>query len=148
MQEKYFAIIEVVFEMDIDNNSLIVKLSDSDIRKIFKILRKLKTEISSNIFMAEMEMIKLDIIINSTTRIKIIHNQLYVLRNNVQELLIDENYLIRDLVFKKAIKKSHDDIKKVIQLIYPPNSKRGEKQKYKSFTLSNTRYITPLPRCF
>jgi len=98
--------------------------------------------------MVEMKMVTFDLYLNDFSQIKIVNNQLYVSRDNVLEFLIDDKNLIRDIILEKALKKNYDDIKKVIQLIYPPNSKRGEKQKYKSFTLSNTRYITPLPRIF
>ena len=148
METKYYAIINVVFDLDIDCKSLIVKLNETDIRKIFRILKKLKTNMKTGFAMVEMKMVTFDLYLNDFSQIKIVNNQLYVSRDNVLEFLIDDKNLIRDIILEKALKKNYDDIKKVMRLIYPPNSMREKKQKYKSFTLSNTRYITPLPRCF
>jgi len=148
MGSKYYAVINVVFDLGIDCKSLIVSLNEKDTRKIFRVLKKLKTNMKKGFARIEMEMVTFDLCLSNYSYIKIVNNQLYVSRDDVLEFLIDEKNLIRDIILEKALKKNYDDIKKVMRLIYPPNSMREKKQKYKSFTLSNTRYITPLPRCF
>ena len=96
--------------------------------------------------MLEMEMVTFDIHLNNYSYIKIVHNQLYVSRDDVLEFLIDENNLVRDLILEKALNKNYDDIGKVMRIICPHSSKPRKKVKYKSFTINNTRYITPVPR--
>lgn len=146
METKYYAVINVVFDMDIDYNSLIVKLNETDIRKIFRIIKKLKTNMKVGFAMLEMEMVTFDIHLNNYSYLKIVHNQLYVSRDNVLEFLIDENNLVRDLILEKALKKNYDDIGKVMQIICPHSSNPRKKVKYKSFIINRTRYITPVPR--
>ena len=130
--------------MNIDSNSIIVKLIDVDIRKIFRILKKLKTNLSIEFIDIDMEMISFDIFIDDYASIKIINNQLYVTRDDILELLIDENNLVRDIVLDKATRKNYDDMRKIMQLIYPYNRIKRKKVK-EPFTLRNNRYITRLP---
>ena len=144
MEHKYYAIINTVFDMNIDSNSIIVKLIDVDIRKIFRILKKLKTNLSIEFIDIDMEMISFDIFIDDYASIKIINNQLYVTRDDILELLIDENNLVRDIVLDKATRKNYDDMRKIMQLIYPYNRIKRKKVK-EPFTLRNNRYITRLP---
>ncbi|MCX6158552.1 MAG: hypothetical protein NTY74_11305 [Ignavibacteriae bacterium] len=133
--------------MDIESNSLIVKLKDVDKRKIFRILKKLKTNLSIEFIDIDMEMISFDIFIGDYASIKIINNQLYVTRDDIHEFLIDENNLVRDIVLDKATRKNYDDMRKIMQLIYPYNRMKRKKAK-EPFTLRNKRYITPLLRNF
>jgi hypothetical protein len=146
METNYYAHINVVIDMDIDCKSLIVKLNETDIRKIFRILKKLKTNMKVGFVMLEMEMVTFDLYLNNNSYIKIVNNQLYVSRDNVLEFLIDENNLIRDIILEKALKNNYDDIGKVMQIICPHSSNPRKKVKYKSFTINNVRYITPVPR--
>jgi len=143
MEHKYYAIINTVFDMNIDSNSIIVKLIDVDIRKIFRILKKLKTNLSIEFIDIDMEMISFDIFIGDYASIKIINNQLYVVRDDIQEFLIDENNLVRDIVLDKATRKNYDDMRKIMQLIYPYNRMKRKKVK-EPFTLRNKRYIKRL----
>ncbi|MCX6158663.1 MAG: hypothetical protein NTY74_11865 [Ignavibacteriae bacterium] len=145
METKYYAVINVVFDLDIDCNSLIVILNETDIRKIFRILKKLKTNMKAGFARIEMEMVTFDLCLTNFSQIKIINNQLYVSRDDVLEFLIDENNLIRDIILEKALKKNYDDMRKVMQLLYPPKPKR--KPRIKLFN-SRHRYITPLPKTF
>lgn len=147
MDHKYYAVINIVFNTDIDINSLIVKLKDVDIRKIFRILKKLKTNLSIEFIDIDMEMITFDIIIDDYASIKIINNQLYVMRDDILEFLIDENNLVRDIVLDKATRKNYDDMRKIMQLIYPYNSMKRKKAK-EPFTLRNKRYVTRLQNNF
>ncbi len=145
METKYYAVVNVVFDLEVDSNSLIVKLSETDIRKIFRILKKLKTNMKKGFARIEMEMVTFDLCLSNYSYIKIINNQLYVSRDDVLEFLIDENNLIRDIILEKALKKNYDDMRKVMQLLYPPKPKR--KPRIKLFS-SRHRYIAPLPRIF
>ena len=145
MESKYYAVVNVVFDLEVDSNSLIVKLNETDIRKIFRILKKLKTNMKKGFARIEMEMVTFDLCLSNYSFIKIVNNQLYVSRDDVLEFLIDENNLIRNIILEKALKKNYDDVRKVMQLLYPPKPKR--KPRIKLFNIRN-RYITPLPRIF
>ncbi len=143
---KYYAVINVIFDLGVDRNSLIVKLNDVEERKIFRLLKKLKSDMKKGFARIEMEMVTFDLYLSNFSYIKIVNNQLYVSRDNIFEVLIDENNLVRDIILDKALKKNYDDIGKVVQIICPHSSKPRKKVKYKSFTINRTRYITPVPR--
>lgn len=121
---KYYAVINSLFELDINSNSLIISLSESDARKILRLLKKLKTNINAEYDLTDEEFITFDIYLNDYTHIKIVNNQLYVYRHNILELFIDECNLVRDIVIEKALKKNYDDTRKTIQLLNTPKPKR------------------------
>jgi len=125
--EKYYAKINCILDLDIDSSSLIVKLKEIDIRKIFRILNKLINNLSIEFVVIEMEMLTFDIFIDDNARIKIVDNQLYVQRNDVLEILIDLDNLVRDIILERAIKNNYDDMSAVIDLIYPDHSARKRK---------------------
>jgi hypothetical protein len=143
METKYYAVVNVVFDLEIDSNSLIVKLNEADIKKIFRILKKLKTNMKAGFAVIEMEMVTFDLHLSNFSYIKIVNSQLYVSRNNILEVLIDENNLVRDIILEKALKKNYDDMKKVMQLLYPPKPKRTPSIKLFD---SRYRYLKSLPK--
>jgi len=85
---------------------LIVNLREDDARKIRRVLKELRCEMAAVFSNIEMEMMNIDVFLDDEVRIKIVNEQLYVQRNDVLEFLIDENNLVRDIVFRKAIKKN------------------------------------------
>ncbi len=143
MEEKYYAVINCVFNLDVDPNSLIVKLKEKDIRKIFRLMKKLKNNLSVEILDEDFEMITFDIFIDDYAHIKIINNQLFVTNNDVCEILIDESNLVRDVILEPAIKKHYDDMRHVMQLLYPSNRMKRRKkpfEKRKLKFLESTKY--------
>jgi hypothetical protein len=122
--EKYYAKINCLFNLQEDNNSLIVNLREDDARKIRRVLKELRCEMAAVFSNIEMEMMNIDVFLDDEVRIKIVNEQLYVQRNDVLEFLIDENNLVRDIVFRKAIKKNYDVIRKIMRLIYPSSKPR------------------------
>lgn len=126
-KEKYFAKINCILDLDIDRSSLHVKLTETDIRKMFRTLNTLINNLSVEFAVIEMEMLTFDIFIDDNTRIKIVDNQLYVHRNDVHEILIDRDNLVRDIILERAIKNNYDDMSAVIDLIYPDHSARKRK---------------------
>jgi len=103
---------------------LIVNLREDDARKIRRVLKELRCEMAAVFSNIEMEMMNIDVFLDDEVRIKIVNEQLYVQRNDVLEFLIDENNLVRDIVFRKAIKKNYDVIRKIMRLIYPSSKPR------------------------
>ncbi len=138
---KYYAVINVVFDLEVDSNSLIVELNDNEDRKIFRLLKKLKIDMNKSFAEIDLEMVTFDLYLSNFSYIKIVNNELYVSRNNILEVLIDENNLVRDIILEKALRKNYDDIKKVMQLLYPPKPRR--KQRIKIFD-SRNRYLKSL----
>ena len=122
--EKYYAKINCLFNLQEDNNSLIVNLREDDARKIRRVLKELRCEMAAVFSNIEMEMMNIDVFLDDEVRIKIVNEQLYVQRNDVLEFLIDENNLVRDIVFRNAIKKNYDVIRKIMRLIYPSSKPR------------------------
>jgi hypothetical protein len=133
--EKYCARINCLFNLQEDSNSLIVRLSEEDSRKILRVLKGLRSNLAVEFSDIEMEMINIDVFLDDSVKIKIVDEQLYVQRNDVLEFLIDENNLVRDIVFRKAIKKNYDVIRKIMQLIYPPDTKPRKMTVNKPLTL-------------
>ena len=124
-KEKNYAVINCIFNLDIDSNSLSVKLNEVDIRKIFRVLNNLTNDLSVEFDDREMETLTYVIFIDNNIRIKIVNDQLYVFRNDVLEFLVDQNYLVRNIILKKAIRNNYDDMRKIMRLIYPvPGAKR------------------------
>jgi hypothetical protein len=119
--KKNFAVINIVYKIDVNPNSLVVKLNNVDIKIIYGILKKLKTDLSVEFVNVEMEMVTFDIFIDGDIQIKIVDNQLYIRRNNILEFLIDEQSLVKDIILDKATRKNYTGIKKVTQLIYSSN---------------------------
>ena len=140
---KYYAVINVVFDLEVDSNSLIVELNDNEDRKIFRLLKKLKIDMNKSFAEIDLEMVTFDLYLSNFSYIKIVNNELYVSRNNILEVLIDENNLVRDIILEKALKKNYDDMKKVMQLLYPPKPKR--RPRIKLFD-SRYRYLKSLPK--
>lgn len=103
---------------------MIVNLREDDARKIRRVLKELRCEMAAVFSNIEMEMMNIDVFLDDEVRIKIVNEQLYVQRNDVLEFLIDENNLVRDIVFRKAIKKNYDVIRKIMRLIYPSSKPR------------------------
>ena len=110
--------------MDIKDESLYVKLKETDVRKIFRIIKKLRTDLTVEFRDVDMEMVTFDVYIDDYAQIKIIYNQLYVTKDDVFEFVIDDYNLVRDVILEIALKKNYDDMKKVMQLLYPNKSKR------------------------
>jgi hypothetical protein len=121
--DKYYAKINCLFNLNEDSKSLILSLREDDARKIKRVLKGLRCEMAVVFSNLEMEMMNIDVFLDDEVRIKIVNEQLYVQRNDVLEFLIDENNLVRDIVFRRAIKKNYDVIRKIMRLIYPPNTK-------------------------
>ena len=142
-ETKYYAVINVIFDLEVDSKSLIVKLNDVEERKIFRLLKKLKSDMKKGFARIEMEMVTFDLYLSNFSYIKIVNNQLYVSRDNILEVLIDENNLVRDIILEKALKKNYDDMKKVMQLLYPPKPRR--RPRIKLFD-SRYRYLKSLPK--
>lgn len=103
---------------------MIVNLREDDARKIRRVLKELRCEMAAVFSNIEMEMMNIDVFLDDEVRIKIVNEQLYVQRNDVLEFLIDENNLVRDIVFRNAIKKNYDVIRKIMRLIYPSSKPR------------------------
>jgi hypothetical protein len=122
--DKYCAKINCLFNLHEDSKSLIVSLREDDARKIKRVLKGLRCEMEAAFFNIEMEMMNIDVFLDDEVRIKIVNEQLYVQRNDVLGFLIDENNLVRDIVFRRAIKKNYDVIRKIMRLIYPSNKPR------------------------
>lgn len=129
MKYKYYAVINILYELNINSNSLIVNLSESDKRKILRLIKKLKTNIIAENDFIDEEYITFDLYLNDFTNIKIVKNKLYVYRNNILELLSDEGNLVREIILDKALKRNYDDIRKVMQLLYTPKLKRNRRNK-------------------
>ncbi len=124
VDSKYYAIIKVLFDLDIDNASLFVKLNESDKRKIIRTLKKLKTSMNVEYNGTEGETVTFEINLDNCFFIKIVNEQLYVSHNDVMELLTDENNILMDIILGKALKKNYDDISKLMRILYAPKPKR------------------------
>lgn len=125
--ESYYARINCIFDLEFDSSSLIISLTEADVRKIIRTLNKLINNLSVEFAVIEMEMLTFDIFMGDYARIKIVDNQLYVQRNDVLEILIDQDNLVRDIILEKAIKKNYDDLSVVMDMIYPDHSARKRK---------------------
>ena len=122
--KRCYAKINCIFVLHEDSSSLGVNLRKDDARKIRRVLKELRCEMEAAFFNIEMEMMNIDVFLDDEVRIKIVNEQLYVQRNGVLEFLIDENSLVRDIVFRRAIKKNYDVIRKIMRLIYPSSKPR------------------------
>lgn len=119
MENKYYAVINAVIENGAGSNPVTLELKNSDIRKIFRVLNILKTDLSIEFIDAETRNVIFEIFIDNQTSIKIVNNLLYVRRQGIFEFLIDENNLVRDIILDKALRMDYDNMQDILRLIYP-----------------------------
>ena len=143
MVNRYYTVINVGFDKGAVSNPMVVKLNKTDVGKIFRVLNILKTELAVEFIDTEMGNVIFDIFIDYHTRIKIVNNQLYVSRQGVLELYVDEKNLVRDIILDKALGMNYDDMQDILRSIYP--YKRLKRMKAKPlFTPGITRNIMSL----
>ncbi len=129
MINRYYTITDAVFDKGAVSNPMVVKLNNTDVGKIFRVLNILKTDLSVEFIDTELGNVIFDIFIDYHTRIKIVNNQLYVSRHGIFEFFVDEKNLVREIILDKALGINYDDMQDILRSIYPYKRLKHKKAK-------------------
>jgi len=116
-KEKYFAIINVLIDINADHNKYYIPLRKCDITRILGIVKTLRDENLNNRRKTGIITYVTEIFMGIYGEINIQNKQIYVLKNNIKEVLQDKYNAIRDYVFEKALFENYNEISYLIRQI-------------------------------
>jgi hypothetical protein len=115
---KNIAILKVLVDINAESNSYFFKLNKYDQFNILNTLKLLKNNLSVDYDKVELALFTIDIYIEKFGKISVVNNHVYVSNNNVYEVFLDSNNLIRDIIMEKALNNDFDRISYLLRLIF------------------------------
>lgn len=118
-EDKYYATIFHEFPDSEDKINMKVRLKEADAKKVTKIIKKLPTNLSVDRTYQDMCFYRFRIYMEDYGHIKIIKNLVYFTKDNVLEILLDEENKVRDVILDNALYQDFDGCRDIFQTLYP-----------------------------